>query len=181
MSCSVKALHLKISDHFGTSHLRTRHLLPCAADKSSFVPSPPQGSSQGGIWLCVLPAPRSCASVEPRTESGQFRQVRKTRQHLFHRRQPTRHPAIGESREIVAEPQAQQPIADELAAGQSPALFLGQFPRPAHQFASDHDGVGVMIRGALGEDMPDDHVGGRIGDSPLRRAIATMATPCGLW
>ena len=82
-----------------------------------------------------LPCAVALQAQEPGTESGRFRQLRKTRQALFHRRQPTRHAAVGEAGEVVPQPQTQQPVADELAAGQPTALLPGQFPRPAHQFA----------------------------------------------
>lgn len=49
----------------------------------------------------------------------------------------------------------QQPVADELAGSETAALLGGELPGPAHQLSGDHDGIGVVISGAFGQDMPD--------------------------
>ena len=58
--------------------------------------------------------------------------------------------------QVMAQTQTQQLVAHELASRQSTALLRRQLPRPGHQLEGDHVGIRVVVRGTLGQHMPDD-------------------------
>jgi hypothetical protein len=58
-------------------------------------------------------------------------------------------------REVLADVQTHQVIANELPAGHAAALLIGEFPGPAHDLGSHPNGIRLAIDGFPGKNIPN--------------------------